>query len=322
MAAASGGGGGEGKGYPDNAPRAMGGSAGGGGGGARPNRQGTAAAAAATATDDAGSAVEMPATASDGSGTPGNGIAWRGACGAATATTAATATAAEPLVAGALNTGAMVGRRAARTAAAAECAAAKGTADAEGTVVGGGVAAENLPAGRWPRRRGSCGCGAWLWGGEWRRWETTGGVGTASERRWRHPTQGGGGGRTEDNRRTGDQISPRAAALIGPWRSRDGRRSLPVNFRTPLATAYDSRMRLDSEYCQHQPVFLRPFLLGLTDMQVRCQIPDPLPCQDPHETPEMSMRQAQNMITKHAIANSQNLEMNLVGWYFLSISDA
>ena len=150
----------------------------------------------------------MPAAASDGSGTPGNGIAWGGAGSAATATTAPTAAAAEPLLAGALNTGAMVGRRAARAAAAAECAAAKGTADAEGTAVGGGVAAENFPAGMWPRRRGSCGRGAWRWGGEWPRWEATGGVGTARERRWRHPTQGVGGGRTEDRRRTGDQISP------------------------------------------------------------------------------------------------------------------
>ena len=150
----------------------------------------------------------MPAAASDGSGSPGNGTAWGGAGGAATATTAAAAAAAEPPLAGALNTGAMVGRTEARAAAAAECAAAKGAAVAEGNAVGGGGAAENLPAGRWPRRRGSCGCGAWRWGGEWRRWEATGGVGTASERQRRHPTQGGGGGRTEDGRRTGDQISP------------------------------------------------------------------------------------------------------------------
>jgi len=150
----------------------------------------------------------MPAAASDGSGTPGNVIAWGGAGGAATATTAATAAAAEPLLAGALNTGAMVGRRAARAAAAAKCAAEKGTVDAEGTAAGGEVAAENLPAGRWPRPKGSCGCEAWRWGGEWRRWEATGGVGPASERRRRNPTQGGGGGRTEDRRRTRDQISP------------------------------------------------------------------------------------------------------------------
>jgi len=205
----------------------MGGAAGGGGGGARLNRQGTAAAAAAPATDDAGSAVEMPAAASDDSGAPGNGIAWGGSGGAATATTTATAADAEPLLAGALNTGAMVGRRAARAAAAAECAAAKHRGrrgyrrrgrGSSRELVGRAVAKTE----RVVRVRGvAVGRGmAWVGGHRWgrdRQREATAPTDTGW-RWWPHR------GRAAYRRSN----LPRAAHLVGPWRSGNGRRSLPV----------------------------------------------------------------------------------------------
>jgi len=151
----------------------------------RTGEHGAAATAAVLATYNAESAAEMPAAGSDSSGTARGGAGDAAADTAATAATAApaaaAAAAAEPLLAGTRKTGVMVGRSAAHAAAAADCAAAKRAAAAAGTAVGGG-AQENPPAERWPRRKGSCGWGAWRWGGDRRRWEAADGVGTASDR--------------------------------------------------------------------------------------------------------------------------------------------
>jgi len=170
----------------------------------------------------------MPAAASDGSGPPGNGIAWGGTGGAATATTAATAAAAEPLLAGALNTGAMVRRRAARAAAAAEYAAAKRHRGRRGYRRRGRGSSREL-AGRAVATtervvrvrgvavgRGMASVGGHRWGRDRQR-EATAPPDTGW-RWWPHR------GRTAYR---GSNL-PRAAHPVGPWRSGNGRRSLPV----------------------------------------------------------------------------------------------